>query len=792
LASKFGGKRFAIGAGVVVALVAALAWLTRDPGPQRDSRGRPIATQGKSDGGGVSRWLPWMGKGKKAEPGQIPDPYKGPRVPVRVKVVDVEGNPVSGVTVEARVDPDEWEFAGLSEEEYDKYIEAKYAVEGEDEEPEDDTEESLSEGEEGDDEDWRVVRASVDSGRTGRDGVYTAQIKPDLDVVFHATDGNGREGVSPLLYVYLPDEEEEESEDVVPDDLDPYRKGDRFEVTIELAELGILAGVVVDDRGQPIAGAEVSLSPWGGDLESDDLIASEAARDQRTKEDGTFRIPLRASGAFDVEVHAPKFQPVVEQAVQVLPGRETALNITMLASAEIAGIVLDPRGTPVEGARVLVQGQPSPHEYVSSETNTDADGHFVIEELAPGRYTVAALADGFRPAEQWDVAAGGGEMTIRLTAGGKIHGDVVAARDLQVRPGGMIEPDENAENGETPGQLFFGDVYVSLHGPPMDPGEPIPVGVPLATGVPQGREIESPSGTLDVRGRYFTQLPLDETGRGTFDVEGLPPGTYDVTVMIGAAVGRRTQVRVWDGGTANVSMELPDRGAASIAGTIRSSDGRPLREATVFLYGALPSGLSAWADASGRFEFRSVPAGEYMLHAAATVPAKDGTEMLVTAYVATEVVKVPGSGRIPVNLIATPSDIPPDPDTIVIDLDSLVIDSEIPDPDSTEYTFENHEEEEADEELWMPDVWIEEIDTGLVVTYAPPAPNGTRLFGGDRVTSIDGASVTAMESWEALELLYGPKGSLCRITVERPASRETLSVSLPRDKDAYEMEGHIY
>ena len=105
---------------------------------------------------------------------------------------------------------------------------------------------------------------------------------------------------------------------------------------------------------------------------------------------------------------------------------------------------------------------------------------------------------------------------------------------------------------------------------------------------------------------------------------------------------------------------------------------------------------------------------------------------------------------------------------------------------------EGEAEEEEPEQLWMPDVWIEEIDTGLVVTYAPPAPDGKRLFGGDRVTSIDGATVSAMESWEALELLYGPKGSLCRITVERPASRETLSVSLPREKDAYEMEGHIY
>lgn len=784
MASRIGGKRFAIGAVVVVALVGAVVWLARDPAPTRDARGRPLVADAKTTGG-VTRWIPWFGA-PKGEPGQIPDPYKGPRVPVRVKVVDVDGNPISGVTVEARVDPDEWEYAGLTEEEYDQYIEKKYATD--DEEPEEEAaEDDEAEGEnEYLHEEWKVLRAAVDTGRTGRDGVYTAQIKPDLDVVFHAKDGNGREGVSPVLYVYLP-AESEESDEAVPDDLDPYRKGDRFEVTIELAELGILTGVVVDDRGQPIPDALVSLSPWGGDLENDDLIASDSSGgDLRTREDGTFRIPLRASGAFDVEVHAKKFQPVVEQAVQVLPGRETALNITMLASAEIAGIVLDPRGEPVPNARVVVQGQPSPHEYLSSETVTDDKGRFAVEELAPGRYTVSAMAESYRPSELWEVAAGQGELTIRLTAGGKIRGDVIASRDL-ARVGPPVNVVEEAGvNLDAPPPLFFGDVYVSLHGPPIDPGEPIPTGIAIATGVPSGREIESPSGTLDVRGRYFTQLTLDESGRGTFDVEGLPPGTYDVTVMIGPAVARRTAIRVWDGGTANVSMELPDRGAASIVGTIRSSDGRPLREATIFLYGSLPSGLSAWADASGRFEFRSVPAGDYMLHAAATVPSKDDAEMLVTAYVPTAVVHVPSGGRVPVELLATPSDVPTDPEALVIDLENTLIEFSTEDVNGEAY----EEVDEEPEELWMPDVWIEEIAAGLVVTYAPPAPNGARLFGGDRVTSIDGASVAAMESWEALELLYGPKGSLCRITVERPASKETISVSLPRDKDAYEMEGH--
>ena len=88
-----------------------------------------------------------------------------------------------------------------------------------------------------------------------------------------------------------------------------------------------------------------------------------------------------------------------------------------------------------------------------------------------------------------------------------------------------------------------------------------------------------------------------------------------------------------------------------------------------------------------------------------------------------------------------------------------------------------------DGDQFGPDLLVQELDTGLVVTSASPPPNGgPRLFGGDRVVAIDGTQVGSMEGWQAMELLYGPKDSICSVTANRPATGETITVSLPRTK----------
>lgn len=777
MAEKSRGRRFA-GVAALMALSLVLVWWWTRGGDDADSPGRDGRTSARQDGspGRAGRWLPWFGGGGGSGV-QGDEDYRGPRVPVRVRVVDLDGNPVSGAIVDARVDREEWETAGLTEEEYEEYLRRKYGN-GKDGEPAPEDPWAALE------ERWEATRESVVSGRTGTDGVYLAQMKPHLDVVFQARDGNGRAGVSPALYTYVleppGDDHADDGFDAASED--PSVVGGMFEVLIEIAHLSTLTGVVFDERGRPIPGAAVSLMPWDGALSAEEIIETGGGEGDAaigTDADGKFRVSLRASGAIDVEVRAKGFQPILEQAVQVLPGRETTLSLTMLPSAEITGVVLDPAGTPLAQARVMVQTSATANEFFATETTTSEDGTFVVEELAPGRYIVVAESAGFRPVEQWETQAGTGrDVVLRLTTGGRILGTVRA--DVQAlfasrRPAAEVIPEIPAE-----GPALYGDVYLALAGDAPPPGAPVEIGNPRATGVPAGQEMLSPSGVVDVRGRYVGQVIVDAGGNGTFEISGTPPGTYDLTLTVGAAVARRTALRVHDGGATQVFVDLPDRSAASIAGVIRTTDGRTIESASVFLYGSgLPSGLSAWPDVSGAFEFRSVPPGKYLVHASALVASSDDPNATVSALIRATEITVPASGRVPLELVAE-----------VLDLDAIVIGDVWDDADHVDVLEDLLPEEEPDL-LYMPDVSIEDIGGRLVVTAAPPGST-PRLFGGDRVTSIDGALVSADESWEALEMLYGPEGSLCRIAVERPASGESFSVSLPRSKNAYELDGHFH
>ena len=83
----------------------------------------------------------------------------------------------------------------------------------------------------------------------------------------------------------------------------------------------------------------------------------------------------------------------------------------MADAQPIFGVVVDPQGKPVEGARVYVTSSPGPMPDVAILTGPG--GEFTLGVVAPGKYRIGAAADGFRSVET-DYATGGAQLELRL------------------------------------------------------------------------------------------------------------------------------------------------------------------------------------------------------------------------------------------------------------------------------------------------------------------------------------------------------------------------------------------
>jgi len=179
----------------------------------------------------------------------------------------------------------------------------------------------------------------------------------------------------------------------------PGGPGEPSALTIVLSPARTIRGRVVDERGLPLAGATVMIPMQWNSLEPSFTTALEVSRcsppvrRQVSDSDGSFAFEDCGSAAYLVNVRHPGHLPW-EGSHQ--PG-DPELLVTLANGAHLSGRLLsavDQR--PLAGARVrAIGGSEGGMSGTSGETETDADGRFVIGGLQPtGQACVAALAEG--------------------------------------------------------------------------------------------------------------------------------------------------------------------------------------------------------------------------------------------------------------------------------------------------------------------------------------------------------------------------------------------------------------
>ena len=149
------------------------------------------------------------------------------------------------------------------------------------------------------------------------------------------------------------------------------------ELRVPLAAGARLAGLVVDDRGEPVSGARVTVSRDGEALPPWEV---------RTDEEGRFEVDTLHPGEHAVRVSSPGHGSIARSGVSP-GGRE--LRITMERVGSVAGRVVDPEGEPRAGATVVIAGSGL---WPARRTETDEEGRFRWPDVPPGVYELRAHA----------------------------------------------------------------------------------------------------------------------------------------------------------------------------------------------------------------------------------------------------------------------------------------------------------------------------------------------------------------------------------------------------------------
>jgi protocatechuate 3,4-dioxygenase beta subunit len=208
---------------------------------------------------------------------------------------------------------------------------------------------------------------------------------------------------------------------------------------VMLEPAGALTGVVVDQDGRPVKGAQISATgdrnEWG---QRQTVSADDGSFDLPGLPEGEYHVvamrsdlPLRAPGKHDDDVPGTrtKIKPGSKSHVRLVVERE---------SGTIKGRVLQ-GGKPVTDAFVDAQRENESAAIAEGDTRrtlrggwdrqpalTDSDGGFEVKDLGPGKYSVRAFRKGGGEAVAEHVAVGS-SVTLVITPTGLLQGRVTVA-----------------------------------------------------------------------------------------------------------------------------------------------------------------------------------------------------------------------------------------------------------------------------------------------------------------------------------------------------------------------------
>jgi hypothetical protein len=193
------------------------------------------------------------------------------------------------------------------------------------------------------------------------------------------------------------------------------------ELIVRLRRLPALTGTVKDTGGLPVAGAWVKadrMMPMSGEPGPRwPQVVAQATTDTR----GRFSLGLFSGNEYRVSAGTSGYGTVDQFPVRLPrgPGKRVPpapLRFTLArADGFIGGVVVDPAGNSIGGARVMAFRSGATHASVGVwETIADLDGQFRLRRLPPGDYSLGADLPGYQGDFRQSVAVGVARLRLLM------------------------------------------------------------------------------------------------------------------------------------------------------------------------------------------------------------------------------------------------------------------------------------------------------------------------------------------------------------------------------------------
>lgn len=433
----------------------------------------------------------------------------------------------------------------------------------------------------------------------------------------------------------------------------PLQPGQQYLGNLRVQRGTVLSGVVVDDRGLPLAGAEVDLSLWGTEASGNHVVET-----TRSGADGTFRFTNAPNGRLLITARAEGWgeRTIEHQHLGARPDVEA--RIELVPASKLSLFLHEPDGSPVPEALVRIQS--SEQGTAPIEATSGPDGRVVFDGLGGLTWTVRVTRPGYRPAGVAAVRADGIQQSIEVVPWPCIEGIVLTPERKPPPPGTKVVAIPGGARGDLVSANLAGDpvgadgrfrlcdlrpgrYVVRAMSPGFAPTVSDDVQVSDRGKVDIGPVLLREGGTLHLRLRSggepakdvqvqllrtppadtqvwsgqtgaLTDSPLTSDARGELVIEDQPAGDVWVVLRGEGTVPARAGPFALTDGRVNEPAPLELERGTPIHGRIVDANGAPVSLARVVLEGP-PSPPPVFSDDAGRYELPPLPPGRYQVRA---------------------------------------------------------------------------------------------------------------------------------------------------------------------------------